>query len=72
MDRLKPIYKFLFMDHEIGFFRFCMIMLIPCALSINICRWFMVFLVFCQTLAITGTRKRWDVISEFSVGGGEN
>lgn len=58
---LKSIYQFLFIKHDIGFFRFCMAMLIPAALSQEFCRFWMIILVFMQTLVLWARTKQWNI-----------
>ena len=57
---MKKIYTFLFLTHDIGFMRFCYIMLIPCALSNEFCRWWMLFMVFIQVLWLHAHSKGWN------------
>lgn len=59
LDKCKPIYKFLFVDHDIAFFRVCMAALVPCAISVNFCRLWMVFLCFMLTLCTRAKYKHW-------------
>lgn len=54
---LKRIYKFLLIDHEIGFMRFCYAMLIPCAIWEDFCRWWMWFMCFILVLSTFERRK---------------
>lgn len=59
-DLLKKIYRFLFQKHDIGFMRFCYAMLIPCALSPEFCRWWMLFASFVLVLATQANVKGWN------------
>lgn len=59
---LHKIYKFLFIEHDVGFIRFAMIMLIPCALSIQVCRWWMMCMVFIQWLILYAHHEGWNRI----------
>lgn len=59
LDRCKPIYKFLFVDHDIGFFRVAMLALIFCALSDVFCRIWMIWLCFVLILCIRARVNHW-------------
>ena len=57
---LRKIFRFLFIDHATGFFRLCMVLLIPTVISHAFCRAWMVVLVFLQTLVLWARLKGWD------------
>lgn len=57
---LKKVYIFLFRKHDIGFMRFCYIMLIPCALSKELLRWWMLFMSFVLVLVTHANYKGWN------------
>ena len=56
---MKKVYSFFFLKHDIGFMRFCYAMLIPCAVSQTVCRWWMLFIAFIQVLWLHGHSKSW-------------
>lgn len=60
MDRFYPIYRFLFYKHRTGFFRFCMLALIPCALSEKFCRIWMYALCLLQVIMLYADINGWD------------
>ena len=57
---LRKIYTFLFLEHDIGFCRFCYAMLIPCAFSDTFCRWWMLFMSFVLALVVHANTKGWN------------
>lgn len=59
---MKKLYTFLFLKHDIGFFRFCMVMLIPCAFWTTICAVWMLIMAGVQTLVLYAHHKGWDKI----------
>lgn len=60
-DRLfRKIFRFLFIDHAIGFYRLCMALLIPAVISESFCRVWMCILVFLQTLVLWARFKGWN------------
>lgn len=60
MSKLKKIYTFLFVEHDVGFCRFCYVMLIPCALWDAFCHWWMVFMAFVLALVYQADTKGWN------------
>lgn len=56
---LRKIFTFLFLDHSVGFVRFCYAMLIPCTFSPAFCRAWMLWLAFVMVLAIHGRTEGW-------------
>ena len=61
---LKKLYIFLFLRHEVGFFRFCYVMLVPCAISDTFCHWWMLFMTFVLMLLIQAGEKGWKSLPE--------
>lgn len=65
MDKIaKKIYRFIFIKHDIGFFRFSMLMLVPCAIFPRFCLWWMVFYVFLLELCARARAKGWNKAEE--------
>lgn len=60
MKILKPVYEFLFREHDIGFMRFCYAMLIPCAIWNQFCTVWMLFMAFILTLVTQAKNRGWD------------
>lgn len=59
---MRRIYSYLFLKHDIGFMRFCYIMLIPCAISQVFCRFWMLFMSFVLVLVVHANSKGWNKI----------
>ena len=57
---LRGIYRFLFVDHTVGFFRLCLLLLIPAALSESFLRVWLWILVLLQTLILWAKSKGWN------------
>ncbi len=61
-DKLKPVYKFLFHKHDIGFYRLAMAMLIPYCLSKTVCILWAIFMTFVLALVSYANNKGWNRI----------
>lgn len=61
-EALKKLYIFLFLEHGVGFCRFCYAMLIPCAISDVFCHYWMVFMTFVLVLVIQAKLKGWNIL----------
>lgn len=59
-EKMKPVYKFLFMEHDIGFMRFCFGMMIPCAFSVTIMRVWVVIVLFIDLLRGYAHDRGWN------------
>ena len=57
---LGKIYRFLFIDRVTAFYRVCLLLLIPAALSQEFCRAWMIVLLFLQTLVLLARFKGWN------------
>lgn len=59
---MKKLYTFLFLKHDVGFYRFCVAMLIPCAVWFEVCRVWMLVMAFVQMLVVLAHEKGWNKI----------
>lgn len=60
LNKLKPIYIFLFHEHSIAFFRVCIVAIILCAFSTKFCAIWMILLDAILTMVIYAQHNHWD------------